>query len=367
MKLLFISYERFVKYKIAGGVQLCTEEFLEYFKLAKYEVETYLLGVTTNKVKRLKIKFGLEVYDMFDFEHHAKLIAKQINEASIKIVALNQVNLSPLIPYIKLLVPKEVKFICLSHGNETGDYLHDITENNSPNYIQNWKLGKQLVLESTFFKSYYNGVIVISEHEIFINKWLGAQQVLFLPRILYNNFINWNPTDNRIGFVGTLEHLPNKKSIELVAKSLKELNFKGELRLVGGSSEVGNYFKNKFSFINYLGKLSDEALKNEVVTWELFLNPVFWYSRGSSTKLAQALNWGIPVLSTPAGRRGYIFSNNEFIVDNHNPQDFAIKIIEVTKDKSLLGEIKSAVEESVNTFDKNNFVNQLDSFVKSLL
>jgi len=367
MKLLFISYERFVKYEIAGGVQLCTEEFLEYFKLAKYEVETYLLGVTTNKVKRLKIKFGFEVYDMFDFETHAKLIAKQINEASIKIVAINQVNLSPVIPFIKSLVPKDVIFICLSHGNETGDYIHDITENKTPNFIQNWKLGKQLVLESKFFKSYFNGIIVISEHEIFINKWLGAHDILLLPRILNKNFLNWHPTEMRIGFVGTLEHLPNKKSIEWVAGSLKELDFKGELRLVGGSSEVGNYFENKFRFINYLGKLSDEALKDEVATWALFLNPVFWYSRGSSTKLAQALNWGIPVLSTPAGRRGYVFSQKEFIVNNHNPEDFAKKIIEITKDKSLSGEIKSAVEESVNTFDKNNFVNQLDSFVKSLL
>ena len=66
----------------------------------------------------------------------------------------------------------------------------------------------------------------------------------------------------------------------------------------------------KYSFVSYVGFIPDDELKEELTKWTYFLNPVLWYSRGASTKLAQAISMGVPVLSTPAGNRGYCFEQN---------------------------------------------------------
>jgi len=57
--------------------------------------------------------------------------------------------------------------------------------------------------------------------------------------------------------------------------------------------------------IEYLGPLSDADLEKEASTWNCFVNPLFCFARGCSTKLATALGWRIPTITTPAGCRGY--------------------------------------------------------------
>ena len=56
---------------------------------------------------------------------------------------------------------------------------------------------------------------------------------------------------------------------------------------------------------NTLGQLDDAALQAEASTWNGLIHPIFCLPRGSSTKLAGAIAWGLPVLTTPQGRRGY--------------------------------------------------------------
>ena len=56
-----------------------------------------------------------------------------------------------------------------------------------------------------------------------------------------------------------------------------------------------------------------------------FLNPVFYYSKGVSTKLAKGMNWGLPVISTVAGNRGYIFKRGG-VITCYNPDEMAKEI-----------------------------------------
>ena len=89
-----------------------------------------------------------------------------------------------------------------------------------------------------------------------------------------------------------------------------------EIRLVGAPNSYGKEMALKYSRVTYLGELSDKDLEMEVATWSLFLNPVWWYSTGASTKLAKAISWGIPIVSTNAGMRGYKwFEGNLMIAD----------------------------------------------------
>jgi hypothetical protein len=63
----------------------------------------------------------------------------------------------------------------------------------------------------------------------------------------------------------------------------------------------------RHGFVDYLGPLNDDALRAEAATWCCFVNPIFVYSKGCSTKLAVALGWGLPIATTRYGARGYLW------------------------------------------------------------
>ena len=58
--------------------------------------------------------------------------------------------------------------------------------------------------------------------------------------------------------------------------------------------------------VEVVGALDDAALTVEAETWTAFLHPIYCLSRGAS-KLALGLSWEIPVVTTPYGRRGYVW------------------------------------------------------------
>jgi glycosyltransferase involved in cell wall biosynthesis len=129
--------------------------------------------------------------------------------------------------------------------------------------------------------------------------------VSFLPRRLYADFLDQQPIIGRVGFVGRLDHPPNLQGLTLLLEALTKQGQHPDFRLVGAPVKYGKALQQRFSFVQYLGELSDMDLENELSTWAFFTNPVWWYSTGASTKLARAISWGLPIISSTAGRRGY--------------------------------------------------------------
>jgi hypothetical protein len=62
--VLFITDKRFVDYKIPGGVQLCTTEFIEYLKKAGFGVNIFKVEPSITLTKKIKLKLGIEAYDL---------------------------------------------------------------------------------------------------------------------------------------------------------------------------------------------------------------------------------------------------------------------------------------------------------------
>lgn len=364
--VLFLSDKVFVDYTIPGGVQLCTHEFIEYLEGAGYVVKIIKVSPTITLARKVRKKLHIEAYELYDVDSWLEEITSAINAANIKLVFFNQVNLAHWSEKIKTGVAKDVKFIGLSHGNESGDYLHDVTETKETSFLKTWRLGKLIVKEKAIFSRFLDGVITISDNETYIDQWLGAQNVFYLPRILKRDFIDWKPASNTIGFVGTLNHLPNKKGIELLSDELQKLGFKGKLKLVGGPEYAGRALAQRYSFIKYCGFINSEQLVKEAATWCIFLNPVFWYARGSSTKLSQALNWGLPVVSTMAGVRGYDLASHAIYIDNNRPADLAKMIINSLASDEKLKALKQASADNVTKFDLNKWTTRLEDFLTSL-
>jgi glycosyltransferase involved in cell wall biosynthesis len=135
---------------------------------------------------------------------------------------------------------------------------------------------------------------------------LGAKNVTWLPRTIPANPLPWSPHSSRLGFVGTVDHSPNREGLILFLEAFEKIAPDSvRLRLVGGPETAAKAIAERFPLVEYLGRLSNEELEKEASTWSCFVHPLFCYSRGCSTKLAIALGWQIPVITTPAGCRGY--------------------------------------------------------------
>lgn len=339
MPLLFISYEKHLDAAIPGGVQVCTKEYIELLNEAGFELYIKPISFTKNLIKRLKIKLKIDVYEGYDFKAIAKDIISIIREKNIQVLALNQVSLIGLAPYIRRVFGSNIKILILSHGNESGDFLHQIVLQQKHSVwspLRQWRLGAFLAKESNHFRNDIDAVLCLSETEQQINNWLGAKRTFFIPRTYKPNFLPWSPVKGRVGFVGTLDHLPNYEGLKYYLDELKNVDStEVRIRIVGGPSNFGTLLQRRYSFVDYLGRLDNVALEEEASTWNIFLNPIFWFSRGASTKLAQGINWGLPIITTPAGNRGYRISDQQLITV-YSAKEMAEKTIQYLADYKQL-------------------------------
>ena len=154
--ILIISDQVFLKSEIPGGVQICTKEYVELFEKNGFNTFIYPIPHTRNILKRLHIKLGIELYTRYNL-NLTKEIIKSIEENAIDIVALNQVDLIRLSKPLKQKF-KKLKIIVLSHGNESGDFLHSIVRNPNQNRLLKIRdiirLGFAIYTESYYFVNY---------------------------------------------------------------------------------------------------------------------------------------------------------------------------------------------------------------------
>jgi hypothetical protein len=131
--------------------------------------------------------------------------------------------------------------------------------------------------------------------------------VIWLPRTLTANPIDWAPKSGLFGYLGTLDHAPNLEGLTKVLEAAGP-SARFRLQVVGGTPEIGAWLSQKYPTVEYLGELSDADVKRVAAGWLAFVHPIFCQARGCSTKLATALDWGIPIVTTELGRRGYTWA-----------------------------------------------------------
>lgn len=342
LKAIFLTNSHSLQSEVTGGVQLCSQEFHHILEhIEEIELEDYFVSYTRNFFQRFCIKIGLENYSMYDVNRDTSDLIEYIIKRDINIVFINMASLVRYARPIKEMLRKKVKVILLSHGNHSGDFLHLLTKpinKNSilRNFLNYYRLGLLIATEAIHRVKYVDAVVALSETEMQIENWFGAPKSIFLPRRLHPNFVNHQPILGRIGFVGRLDHPPNLQGIQILLDALATKNHQDlEVRLVGAPEEYGHLIKSKYPFITYLGELSDKALDEEVASWAFLLNPVWWYSTGASTKLAKAISWGIPIISTTAGTRGYHWKEGQLLITD-TPAEMANYLIKYGNDNEII-------------------------------
>lgn len=322
-KCYFITEKRYIdKESAEGGVKLCTLEFLHLLE-KEYDVEIINVSFRRDIPFRLTVKLGIDAYNLYS----AADFLKELNKLHIKEPVLFAFNMTQTMNLTKVAKDKFgdlAKVIMLSHGNESGDFLHNFTRfTSSQPFIarltSSYKLGELLKKEARLKKDYIDLVLTVSGVEEAIDKWQNAKHTMLIPRVVFPDFIKPHPVKGKIGFIGDMSHYPNYHAIELLANQLMEKQIDVDLVVIGSG---GQSLQNKYPFIRCLGFLEDDTLRTEVSSWALFLNLAFYYSRGVSTKLGKALSLGLPIVSTAIGTRGYRWKEGKLLI-GESPTEIA--------------------------------------------
>jgi glycosyltransferase involved in cell wall biosynthesis len=369
-KAVFLTNNIYIDQSLnEGGVRLCTKEYIDLLSKL-FDVSIFTVQNKTSLVYRIQVKLGINQYSDFSVNLCMTELNDLVTKNNIKFVFLNQSNTAKFGLALKKFWGNKISIFICSHGNESGDLLHSVTRFNNTlpifqKILANWTLGRTIRSEVRQRANGIDGVLAVSEVEFQIENWLGAKKVFLVPRTITMDAKFFNGTLGIVGFIGDLSHAPNYQGIKSVCDEILAIgNYEGlSLRIVGSSKDWGMALQRNYPFVNYLGYLKNEELEKECESWSFFLNPVFYYSRGVSTKLAKALGMGLPVITTSIGNRGYKWSKGTLPMV-HSPKEMANAILELAFDIGQINYYRSQVIEIVNSSPTHQeLAGQLEDFI----
>jgi glycosyltransferase involved in cell wall biosynthesis len=142
----------------------------------------------------------------------------------------------------------------------------------------------------------------------------------------------------RVGFIGLLEHFPNRDGIQWFASrcwpKIKREFPNARLRLVGiGSDGPG---KPDAVDVDGLGWLADP--ENEISTWSAMVVPIR-IGGGTRVKVAEAFARKCPIVSTPLGAYGYEVRDGHNMFIGDCPESFADACIRTLREPERAAEM----------------------------
>ncbi len=362
---IFVAMSPFVN-STSGAVSMCAHEYLRTIAAAGFRLEMVTFDVDRRLPARLKRRLWPQPYSNRIPPFVASEVAAMVRKTGARFVFLY--DAAPLAASLRAEAGKDVQIVMLSIGLESVDHLHkmrakkEVVEVFQAPHASRAVLADKLCAENSQ-RRYIDHVFCLSPFEVEIERWIGAKAATWLPRTISGKTLAWQPHEGRMGFVGSISHEPNIEGLLQFARALVPLAPKGfSLRVVGGPEEVGRALQQRFGFIEYLGPLQDPELEREAATWSCFVHPLFCWACGCSMKLAVALGWQIPIVTTPAGRRGYTWSTGELALAE-TPDDLArlaLAMIDLETAAAARREVQQVAESSPS-------VDQVGGMIRSAL
>jgi len=305
MNAIFVSNRNYLASN-GGGVQWCTQDYLNTIAAAGLRNDVLAYNNDQRLSVRLRRKFTPRPFAGLVNLHVAAEIEAARNASDANWIFLNNSEPLVLAAAIKRAAACQARIIYLSHGVESTDQINDLRLGSEtvPSHRRQPAWIGRLFLAELEQRRHLDGVVCVSEEDVTFERWLGSENICFLPRSVRPDPLDWKPVAGRVGTVGTLTHIPNLDGVRRFAAEL-DRHPSVRLRVVGGPNDAGEKLAHEFRCIDYMGPLDEGALKSEAATWCAFVNPIFCQARGVSTKVATALGWGLPVFTTPQGARGY--------------------------------------------------------------
>jgi hypothetical protein len=304
-----------------GGVQVCNREHMALLEGAGFRLQVMSYDFERSLRTRVANRLFPKLLPAREPRDLAERIALALAASGTKHVFHAMNTFPAVLQEINRKFP-DVRQILLSHGAEAVDFCieqglrRDTGTENRSRATAERMLGRAL-LDQREQRRHLDAVLTLATLDAEIERWLGARKVLSVPRTISHDRLPFKPVDGRVGCVATLDHPPNSSGLTRLLGALDgktPANFR--LRLVGGPAVCGTALAARHELVDYLGPLDDDALRAEAATWCCFVNPIFVYSKGCSTKLAVALGWGLPIATTRFGARGYLWDDTTIPLAN---------------------------------------------------
>lgn len=165
-------------------------------------------------------------------------------------------------------------------------------------------------------------------------------------------------------FVGNLEYLPNREAIQVISSVIAP-RVLGEVKnakfLVVGKNRDNMELPN-LTFTGFVDDVSDILSVSDVAVAPLF--------RGSGTrlKILEYFSCGLPVVSTSVGAEGLEIKNGVNILVEDDLERFALRIIELLRNKDLSTALGRAARElATSTYDWTHITQKLECAMSGVL
>lgn len=335
MKSLFLSHESHLN-PGGGGNQICTREYCDVLAAAGCELKYVAHKTDRSPATRFRRKIFPDRYPKLIPREFLARVREACQKESPENVFCNFSNYLPLASQLRGMLPIQTKLILLSHGLASVDDVHRDRIAEAPYAKAHLRrlgpslIGKAMITEMKSLPI-FDHVFCLAEFEVSICRWLGARSVSWWPRTIPQGCeLDWRPEGSRIGLVGTLDHPPNLEGVFLFCEALaKKGDLVPRLRLVTRSKAVAADLRKRYHFVDDLGSLEDpRTLEAEAATWSAYIHPIFCFAMGCSTKLATGIGWGLPILTTEAGVRGYAWGEGNLLLaaDAEEMAQLALKL-----------------------------------------
>jgi hypothetical protein len=313
-----------------GGVQVAVREYRKVLDCAGFDIEIIPFNARAALRSRVINRLVPRVMLVSEPQGLAATIDGRLRQTNAKFVFFCP-NLFPLLSRGLRSAFPGVRQILLSVGVESIDFcVHQQIRENVGGAKAAFMLGRQL-LEESEQRRLIDGVITLAPLEVEVERWLGAPRAFWAKRTVSREPLAAVPVDGRVGCVSTLNHPPNYDGIvRLLEKLEARVSPHFSFRLVGGPAADGEKIAQRFPFVAFRGGLDDAQLRDEASTWCCFAHPLFVYAKGCSTKLAVALGWELPIVTTECGVRGYEW-NRDLAPLASTADEMADQVIEASR------------------------------------
>jgi Glycosyl transferases group 1 len=353
-----------------GGVQQCTTTFVHLitdgFELTR---------VAFRSDRRLRSRINNRLFGDAYRRHTPVDLSTQIvvaiEKTGSRIVFFNLGDFPREAAHLRNVYGTKIRLIQLSHGLDSTDMLIDQQFRRSEQGTINSDsraariIGDKLQYEADY-RRHLDACICLSPLDAEIERWLGARRTMVVPKLIREPALSLRPIEGRAGCVATLDHPPNINGLSQLLRALESrVGDELEFRIVGKPRRIGQSLAEHFHFAQYLGALSDGDLREEAATWCCFVNPVFAYARGCSTKIATALGWGLPIVTTCGGARGYVWDETLQPLAE-SAEALAEMVIHQSKASQALSNAAGTVKLAQLQGSRQNAATAMTTFISSL-
>lgn len=155
-------------------------------------------------------------------------------------------------------------------------------------------------------------------------------------------------------FVGNYAHLPNRDAVLWLTDHIWPLVIKKspktKLYIVGANmpNELNRKLANCKN-VEVLGFVTNEELEHLLRACRVFVAPLR-YGAGVKGKIGQAIEWGVPVVSTTIGAEGMHLIDGASAYVSDDPKQFATYTLKLLQDKKLWQKFQSNARTIIDTY-----------------